>query len=1056
MNITQLSIKRPILAIIVWCAMLTLGIIGYASLGYEMIPKMSVPTVSITTIYPGASPNEVETSVTKKIEDAVSGIDKVTFVRSTSMEGVSAVMVEFEPTANIDLALQDVQRKVREVEYLLPAEAKTPTMSKIALDEQPILRAAVTSTKDPREFYTFLTDQIKPELTKIPGVAQIDVIGGEQREIRVNLDREKLTSYGLSIPQVDQAIRVSNLDFPTGTIKDADEQFVVRVAGKVRSLDVLRQLIVGRSPSGGVVRLTDVAEVQDGRVQLTQTARLNGVTAVAVLIKKQLDANTVEVSGTLQETFKKLESRYADDNLRFAVVQDDAEFTIDSSDAVKHDILIAIILVALVMYLFLHSTRNSLMVLITIPTSLISTFFVLSMFGYTLNIVTLLGLSCVIGIVVDDAIVVLENIYRHMEMGKDRMAATHSAIGEIVLPAVSIALVIVTVMLPLFLVKGVIAGLIKQYSVVVMSATLFSLAVSFTLTPLLASRFAALEHLSAGTLMGRIGEAFERMYRRAAAEYERLLAVCLRYRKMVMATAFLVFVLSLALIPLGFIGTELAPATDDGNLNMTIETDPGTKFEDQNRVTRKVEERLARIPEVRQILPNVGTSSDLAGIQSANNLSSIQVRVVPKSDRRKTATELGNEMRRAASQIPGVRARMNSKILGFSMGAPVQVLITGSERDSVMKAGAVMLDVVRRIPGATDVRLSTEEGKPEMKIDIDRDKMALLGLNLAQVGTTLRVALTGDDDSKFTDGPNQYDIRVMLDEFDRSNTSDIGSLSFTNAAGQQIELKQFARIFRASGPSKLERADRNASVTVHAEATGRGSGTVAQDIETTLKDTPLPAGVSVAFKGHTERMNETFTSMLWASLAAVLFVYMILVALFDSFLDPLVVLLAIPGALIGAIVTLALVSETLNFLSVLGIVMLIGLVTKNSILLVDRANNVRKEGNLTAIDGIREATKTRLRPILMTTIPMVLGMMPLALATNPGSELKTGLGWAMAGGLSSSLFITLLLVPVVYVSLDRVRVRVSQRLALRRARKAPMAPAPVAGPVGIISDESSL
>jgi len=1053
MTITELSIKRPTLVIIAWCAIFTLGVIGYFGLSYEMLPGLTIPFVSITTVYPGASPEEVETSVSKKIEDAVSGIDKVVIVQSISTEGVSAVTVEFQNQADVDLALQDVQRKVKEIEYLLPAEAKTPTMSKIAFNEQPIMRIAAASDRPPREFYTFLTDRIKPQLTKISGVAQIDIIGGEKREIRVNLDRQKLDNYGFSIAQVDQAIRASNLDFPTGIIKDADEQYVVRVAGKITDLEVLRRLIVGRSASGGDIRLSDVAEVQDGRAEITQVARLNGVPVVGILIKKQSDANAVDVSRKLKDTFKNLESDYAGEHLQFTIVQDDAEFTNASSSAVMHDILIAILLVALVMYLFLHSLRNSLMVLITIPISIVSTFFVLEVLGYTLNVITLLGMSCVIGIVVDDAIVVLENIYRHMELGKDRMAAAKSAIREIVLPAVSIALVIVTVMLPLCMVQGFVSTILRQYSTVIMASTLFSLAVSFTMTPMLASRFSILERRTTGSPLRRVALAFERYYAEAAKVYERLLSWSLGNRMKVIGVAFVAFVLALSLIPLGFIGTELAPSTDDGDLNMTIETAPGTKPEDQNRITREVEKNLARIPELRLLFPNVGTSSDILSSRSANNISSIQMKAVPKSERRKTIEELRQEARAAAAQVPGVRARMNTMILGMSSGAPIQILVTGSNRDDVTKAAAIIEDIVLRTPGATDVRLSSELGKPEMRVEIDRDKMALLGLNLAQVGTTLRVALTGDDESKFTDGQNQYDIRVMLDQFDRTKTSDLGCLSFTNAAGKRIELQQFARIERATGPAKLERADRNASITIHAEAAGRGSGTVAQDIQQTLKNTQLPKGVSIAFKGQTGKMNETFASMGLAFLAAILFVYMILVALFDSFLYPFVVLLAIPGALIGAILALALAMQSLNMLSALGIIMLIGLVTKNSILLIDRANQVRKEHNLTAAAGLMEAAKTRLRPILMTTIPMILGMMPLALATNPGSELKTGLGWAMAGGLTSGMFITLLLVPVVYAVLDQVKARLSRVMTTRQAKNVPPAPESISEPALNTSDE---
>ncbi len=1029
----ELSIKRPTLVIIACCALVVLGVFSYYGLSYELMPKMSAPIVSVTTLYPGASPDEVETSVSKRIEDAVSGIDKVKLVRSTSMEGVSAVVVEFVSSVDIDLALQDVQRKIREIEYLLPTEAKTPALSKIALDEQPILRVAATSRRPPRDFYTFLTDQIKPQLTRIPGVAQIDLIGGEKREIRVNLDRQKLDSYGLSIAGVAQVIRVSNLDFPTGTVKDADEQYVVRVAGRIDDLDVLRRLIIGHSRTGSDIRLSDVAEIQDGRAEITQVARLNGVTAVGVLVRKQSDANSVDVCHEVTDRLKTLETEYAPENLRFTVVQDDADFTIASADAVKFDLAVAVLLVAGLMLLFLHSTRNSLIVLVTIPISLISTFIVIEALGYTLNVVTLLGMSTVIGIVVDDSIVVIENIHRHLEMGEDRRRAASTALREIMLPAASIALVIAIVMVPLVFMGSTVGNALAQFAVVVIASTLFSLAISFTLTPMLASRFAVLEHLSGRTFISRFAIWFERQYQNVAENYSRVLAWALRHRKTVLLASGSLLLSAIAMIPLGFVGTEFVSTTDDGNFSMTIETTPGTKFEDQNRITRDIEGRLAKIPEVRMIFPNVGTSTDILSSQSANNISSIQIKTVAKGERRKTADELREELRAAARQVPGVQTRMSTIVLGMSIGAPIELLVTGSDRDDVAKASLIVEDVVRQTPGATDVRLSSEEGKPEMRVEIDRDKIAQFGLSLAQVGATLQVALTGDDETKFREGSNQYDVRLMLDEFDRSKTDDVGSLSFTNARGERIQLKQFARIQRATGPSKLERSDRNASVTVRSQVTGRSGGTVANDIRAALDNASLPPGVKVTFKGQTEHMDEAFRDLVISSIVAILFVYMIMVALYDSFLHPFVVLFAIPGALVGAIVMLALTMSTLNLMSVLGILMLIGLVTKNSILLVDRANHVRAERNLSATDCLLEAARTRFRPILVTTIAMVLGMMPLALASNPGSELKNGMGWCIAGGLVSGMVITLLLVPVMYVTVDRIKARVIRALSSRRS-----------------------
>lgn len=1024
MKITELSIKRPTLVVVFFSALLVLGMVSYYNLSYELIPKISAPIVSIVTIYPGASPDEVETSVTEKIEDAVSGIDNVKKVSATTMEGVSAVAVEFNSTAKLDFALQDVQRKVNEILSDLPDDARTPTVSKIALDEQPIIRAAIRSTMPSREFYTLLTDQIKPELAKIKGVAQIDFIGGEQREIKVNLDSQKLRSYGLSAARVAQMLHVSNLEFPTGTLKDRDEQYIVRIAGKISDIDVLKNLIVGQSKTGGDICLADIADIEDGREEITQAARLNGLTAVGMFIKKQSDANAVEVGDGIKAALVELESKYSDIQLKFDIAQDATDFTTASANAVKEDLLIAVILVALVMLLFLHNLSNSLIVLITIPTSLISAFIVSYALNFSLNVVTLLAMSTVIGILVDDAIIIIENIFRHMEQGESRREASLTALKEIALAAIAIVLVIIVVMAPLILVRGTVAVVFKQFAIVVISATALSLLVSFTLTPMLSSRFMQLGKLKSTTVNGRIALRFEKIYSNVAQRYKSILDWSLANPRKILLAWLFIFILVVLLIPLGFVGTEFISPTDQNIINMTIEASPGTKFQDMYQLTCDVERKLAEVPEVTQIFSTVGISSNILSSQSANNIASLTISVIDKNDRDKKQAELEQLVREVTSNIPGVRVTINSETLGMSGGAPIQVLLTGTNRDDVLAASEIVEDIVRGIPGTADVQLSSEEGKPEMRVDIDRDKMANLGLSLAEVGSVLRIALTGDDDTKFKDGSNQYNIRVLFDEYDRQKTDELGNISFVNHRGQQIQLKQFADIYRSTGPSKLERTDRNACVTVNAEAAGRGSGTISQDIDAILKKTDLPPGVSYQFEGHTDLQKEAFGNLFASFAAAILFIYLILVALFDSYIYPLAVLFSIPGALIGAILMLALTMSTLNLFSVLGMLMMIGLVAKDSILVVDRTNQIRKNKSLDVIEALKEAAASRFRPILMTTTTMVFGMLPIALAANPGSELKTGMGWAIIGGLLSSLVITLVLIPVVYVVIDKIKVKI--------------------------------
>jgi len=1041
MTLTELSIKRPTLIVVIFSALAVLGLFSYTQLKYELLPKITPPFVTVTTVYPGASPNEVQTSVTKIIEDAVSGLDKVSAVYATSSEGVSFVSIEFDQSANVDLALQDAQRKVNEVAATLPADAKSPTITKFALDERPIIRMGATSSMPSREFYQLLKDHIQAPLSRLPGVAQVALIGGDEREIRVNIDAQKLRSYGLSILQVLQAVKSSNLDFPAGKIKQGSTQFVVRIAGKFSTVDELRGLVIAQSKQGGDIRLSDIGEVQDGQKEYATISRVNGVTSVGILITKQSDANSVDVSSAVRKEIPKIEASYKDIKLKFDIAQDGSTFTLDAADAVKHDLMVAIILVAIVMLAFLHSIRNSIIVMIAIPASMISTLIGMYVFGMSLNLMTLLGLSLVVGILVDDSIVVLENIYRHLEMGDDKRTAAVRGRNEIGFAALSITLVDVVVFLPLSLVSGLVGNIMREFALVVVFSTLMSLFVSFTVTPLLASRFAKLEQLSDRSILGAFGVWFERLFKSITAQYISVLGLSLKNRGKIALLALGLVVAAIALVPLGFIGSEFIAVADRGEFAVTLELDPGSTFEHTNFVTQRVESMMSQIPEIKKMFVNVGASSEGFANQTSDNTAEIDVALVPRDERKRSTDEIGSEIKTQASKIPGLKVRVNPiGIFGTANQTPIQLVVSGTDYDEVRRAATKVADIARTVPGTADVRLSSEEGKPETRIEIDRQKMASLGLNLADVGAALRVAFNGDDDSKFREGATEYDMRIVLDEFDRSKPNDVASLTFMNRKGQLVELQQFAAVSQTTGPTKLQRQDRNFSVTVFSQAVGRPSGTIGQEISAKIAAV-VPQGINISYLGDLKNQAEGFGTMGLALVAAILFVYMIMVALYDSYLYPFVVLFSIPVAIVGALLALALTMKSLSIFSILGIIMLVGLVGKNAILLVDRANQMKRERGLGTFEALMEAGDTRLRPILMTTVAMVFGMMPIALSGAAGAEWKSGLAWALIGGLISSLLLTLVLVPIVYSKLDEWRETIPA-FARKRARKLSRRPAP--------------
>ncbi|TAE22190.1 MAG: hypothetical protein EAZ92_16095 [Candidatus Kapaibacterium sp.] len=1041
MTITELSIKRPILIIVLFTVLGFLGVFSYNQLSYELLPKISSPFVTVITLYPGASPSEVENSVTKRIEESVAGVSKLKRVFSTSGENISTVFVEFQQTANADLATQDVQRKINELGDL-PLGVKRPMVLKFQLDELPVLRISATSSLEGREFSQILKEQVKPRLAQIKGVSQISIIGLTEREVSISVDADKLRAYNMSIVQVSEALRRANLDVPAGKVNDKDAQFGVRVRGKFESIDDLKNLVVSsvaaqNGNAQSLIKLSDVASVSDGVKDLETMSRLQGKDAVGILVQKQTDANTVEVSRLVREEITKLQDEYKQNGISFTVAQDGAEFTLEAADAVVHDLQIAIVLVALVMMIFLHSWRNSLIVMISIPASLVSTFIAMYLFNFSLNLMTLLAMSLVVGILVDDSIVVLESIYQQLERGMDARTAALKGRMDIGFSALAITLVDVVVFLPLSLVSGLIGDIMRQFALVVVISTLLSLLVSFTLTPMLASRFSRLEHLTKNTLMGRFGLWFEAMFDRLTNWYAGILVWALDHRKTVAASAFTLLVASFMLPAFGFVGSEFVAGSDRGELSVSLTLPPGTPIEQTNAVVRKIEEKFTKMPEVKKLNTNIGTTSSGFDAEGVSNGAYIDVTLTPKAQRTRLdqdAARLALKLKLIAQETPGVKARVAPiGMFGGADDAPIQVLLFGANRDSVLAAGRIVADVLKTIKGSADVRLSVEDTKPETRIDIDREKMASFGLSLEEVGFATRIALAGNDDGKIRLAGTEYPVRIRYDAADRAQTERLKALTFTNMMGQKVELQQFATIQQAQSPSKLDRRNRNASITVLSKAIGVPSGTMGEELKTKLAETRLPAGIKVDYLGDLENQGDAFGSLGIALLAAILFVYLLMVALYNSWVYPFIVLFSIPVAMVGALLALAIAMKSLNIFSILGIIMMIGLVAKNAILLVDRTNAARAEG-MTVREAIMDAGRTRLRPILMTTIAMVLGMLPIALSSGAGGEWKSGLAVALVGGLTSSMFLTLLIVPTIYVDIENLRA-FTLRIAQKMSRK---------------------
>jgi hydrophobic/amphiphilic exporter-1 (mainly G- bacteria), HAE1 family len=1042
MKITEVAIHRPAFMTMIFVTLGVLGIFGYSRMGTDLLPKMDWPYVSIVTVYPGAGPKEVESLVSKPLEEAVSGVSKLDNVRSYSYEGVSVVLAQFKMSADVDQVTNDVQRVIEQTRSKLPEDAKAPRVSKADMNAFPILRVSATGQMPPRELYQFLKDQIKNRLEQVEGVSAVTLMGGQEREIRVEVDNQKLNSYGISILQVSQAMGRENLDFPTGKIDEQLNQYIVRLAGKFKTLEEIRSTVIATLPQG-VVYVKDVAVVVDGIREDFTLSRLNGESAIAITIQKQSDANSVKTSDRLQATMKTLELE-SGGKVKFVIAQDLTNFTRNSLSEVQRDLFLSILMVALVLFFFLHSARNSLIVLLAIPTSLISTFFFMWLLDFTLNMVSLMALALVIGILVDDSIVVLENIHRHLELGEDPVKSAILGRSEIGFAAIAITLVDVVVFLPISLVGGMVGRIFGEFGLTIVASTLLSLLVSFTLTPMLASRWARLVAHARTSFVGRFITWSESMQDALGDRYRGVLAWALGHRKTILGISGGLLIASLALIPAGVIGTEFMTDSDRGEFAINIDMPLGTTIDKTDRAVVEVERIVAALPEVERYLSTAGNQQSQWKNGNQSNVGQVQIKLVDKRKRARSTHAVMMAIKEKSSTIPGLTTSFSTiGMWGMANEAPFQVEIMGPDLQKVVAFSEKVKDIISSARGTADVTTSWEEGKPEVKIEVDRDKVARMGLTLAEVGLAVRAGIEGDIPTKYQEGDTEYDLRVVLNKSGRTRAEDVGAITLINHYGQSVQLGQVANIVYGKGPSVVARKDRERLVTVAANMSGEVPlGQVNAEVESEINAAGIPSGVRVFYGGDTENMRDMFSDMTIALSMAVLFVYIIMVSLFESYVHPFTIMFSLPVALVGAFGGLALTGSTLNMFSMIGIIMLMGLVTKNAILLVDFTNTLRSRG-LTMREALLEAGKTRLRPIVMTTATMIFGMMPLALALGSGSEMRQGMAVVVIGGLTSSTLLTLVLVPVVYTYIDGLRSRLPalfERVAW--AARAPWKPRP--------------
>jgi len=1031
MNITSISINRPSLVIVLFSVLTLLGYIGFTNLSYELMPDFNQPVVVIRTGYPGADPQEVETSVSEKIEGALANLEGVDYLVTRSLPNVSVVIANMRYGTDLDRAMQDAQRYIDNISKELPAEVQSPVMSKVSPNDLPIMTIFATAQMEAPAFHSLLTDELLPRVLQLQGVAEVSVIGGEKREIQVLADPALLRHRKVSLAQLAEAVNRSGLDLPAGQVETDVARSAVRLTGKFTDLEAIRKVQVAMPMPGSPVLVEDVATVTDGISEVTSVSRFNGNEGLGLMLKKQGDANAVDVSERVRAELDRLSVQHAAIGLSFNVADDSTDNTKAAVNSVVFDLLLAVILVAAVMLLFLRSFRNALIVMVAIPTSLVTAFAVMWLLGYTLNLMTLLAMSLIIGILVDDATVVLENIQRHLDMGKDKRTAAMDGRMEIGFSAVSITLVDVVVFVPILFLQVFVADMLKQFSVVVVTSTLTSLLVGFTLTPWMASRIGKADDLKPTNIFNRFLLWFEHGLDAFTEWYGQLLRWTLAHRAVTVSIVLLLFALTGAMMKAGIIGKELIATGDQGKFRLSMEFDNTVPLRQNNIVSRQVEDFLLQQPDVRSVFSNVGGPSSGIGSMGVGSpyRTELTVQLTLPDERGGEQTESYMIRLRESlkGQFPGVNFSMATLGL-IPRSAPIELTLSGNDQQSVLVEAERLSTAIRTVPGADNVQMSVQEGSPELRVIPDRDRMQRLGLSTAAVAMTLRTAFTGNDNASLTDSGTEYPVRVMLDGASRNRPAELAHLPLVNARGIPVELGQFAKVEYGPSPAMLERLDRQPAVTITAESLGRPSGSVADDVLAYLGTEPLKEGVELVWGSDIKRQNDSFGALGSVLIISFLLIYLIMVALYDSFLYPFVVLFSIPVAVIGAFLALNLTLSNLSLFALLGLIMLMGLVAKNAILIVDFTNQLKEEGHAYG-EALILAGKGRMRPILMTTLSMVIGMLPIALASGTASEWKNGLAWVIIGGLLSSLVLTVFLVPVVYHLAEGLKNRIQDKNA---------------------------
>ncbi|MBN1627788.1 MAG: efflux RND transporter permease subunit [Deltaproteobacteria bacterium] len=1013
--IAKASVNRPVLTTVIFFIIIIIGLVSLQRLSIDFMPSVEYPTVTVSASYGNVGPQEIEELITRPLEESLAAVQGVEEISSTSSEGSSRVSVSFEWGTDLDVATNDVRERIDRITRALPDDVDRPNIMKFDVNSMPIIYLGASSSMSILDLRELIEDQVQYRLERVNGVASTDIRGGLNREIHINLKASKLKALGLSPQTVITALNNENMNVPAGTYETGSSDILIRTQGEFSTLNDISETVVAIK-DGIPIRVGDIADVEDSWEEITNISRINGEEGLNLMIYKQSGANTVQVAEGVKAEIEQINLDLP--QIKMFTIMDQSKYIEQSINDVGLSAILGGVLAVLILFVMLRNISSTFIIATAIPVSIIATFALLYFGDFTLNVITFGGLALGIGMLVDDSIVVLENIYRHRESGLNPIDSTITGTSEVVAAVVASTLTTLVVFIPVVFIQGMSGIIFKQMAAVVCFSLLCSLLVALSLVPMLASRFlhyTPSKHYSGENLLHRFYSFSEEKFKRLEEGYSSLLKWALGHRKTVIFLTLGLFLISLFLVR--FIGVELMPTSDEGQVSVSLEMAVGTTLEPMDKITLQAEEIIrSQVPEMTSMLSNIGGGGWRS---SGSNSSNINIVLVPKDQRKRSSEEVANDLRRSLSNLPGVTvtARQSTNFMlrmSYSNTDSISVEVRGYDLETAKELAIKVEELVKAVPGITDTNISRDEGSPEQILRIDRKKAADMGLTVSLIGRALETAVGGSTASYLRESGKEYKILVRLSEEDRTDLSDLLDLAVVNNQGKPVVLRNVIVSESQEGPTQIERKDQERIISIRANFTGRDMGSVISDIRNNLRTLPIPKEFSIQFGSDYEEQQESFRQLMMGSIMAIVLIYLVLAGQYESFKDPFIILFSIPMALIGVTIVMILFNTIFSMYAFIGAIIMAGIVVKNAILLVDYTNQLIHIHGIEFFKAIRLAGARRLRPIIMTTLTTTLGMLPLSLGWGEGGETQVPMARVVIGGLLSSTLITLVLIPVVY------------------------------------------